>query len=552
MSQEELLQLTNLLFPKALPTPQQLEEQYPPRNLPEGARVTRYAPSPTGHMHLGNLFSAFISERVAHTTGGVFFVRIEDTDKKREIEDGVSAILQDLASFGFQVDEGVTGVGEETGIYGPFHQRQREEIYHVYARELTLQGLAYPCFCTADELSALRERQEAQKLTPGYYGEFAACRNLTLDEIKAKLDAGLPYVLRLRSPGKEEGKVFFDDMIKGKIEMPENTQDVVLLKSDGIPTYHFAHVVDDHLMRTTHVVRGDEWIASAPIHLQLFKLLGFKPPKYAHIAPLMKEDNGGKRKLSKRKDLEAAVSYYFEQGYPAGSVKEYLLTLANSNFEEWRKVNGDAPQDSFAFNLKKMSSSGALVDLVKFNDVSKNVISRLSAEAVAKAVTDWAGEYDKDFHQKLTRDEEFTKGIFAIDRGGNKPRKDLACWRDAVDYTAYFFDAPTEYDLPENISAADAAAILERYVADYDHDVDKDGWFNGLKAICPDLGYSPDVKAYKKDPDAFKGHVGDVSTVVRLAITGRRNTPDLYAIMQLLGKDECVKRIQNAMAFFRQ
>ncbi len=552
MNHEELMQLTNLLFPKPLPTPEQLEERYPVRSLPEGARVTRYAPSPTGHMHLGNLFSAFISERTAHTTGGVFYVRIEDTDKKREIADGVEAILQDLASFGFTVDEGVTGVGEETGIYGPFHQRQREEIYHVYAHELTLQGLAYPCFCTSEDLSVLREKQESEKLTPGYYGEFAICRNLSLEDIKEKIEAGQPFVLRLRSPGNEENKVFFDDMIKGKIEMPENTQDVVLLKSDGIPTYHFAHVVDDHLMRTTHVVRGDEWIASAPIHLQLFKLLGFKPPKYAHIAPLMKEDNGGKRKLSKRKDLEAAVSFYFEKGYPAGSVKEYLLTLANSNFEEWRKVNVDAPQDSFAFNLKKMSSSGALVDLVKFNDVSKNVISRMSADEVSQAVIEWAKEYNEEFYQKLIQDEEFTKGIFSIDRGGNKPRKDLACWTDAVDYTSYFFVAPTEFDLPENIIPADAATVLKRYISHYNHDADKDGWFNGLKEICPELGYSPDVKAYKKDPDAFKGHVGDVSTILRLSITGRCNTPDLYAIMQLLGKEECLKRMQKAIATFIQ
>ncbi len=550
MNQEELLQLTNLLFPKTLPTPEQLELKYPQRSLPDGARVTRYAPSPTGHMHLGNLFSAFISERVAHTSGGIFYVRIEDTDKKREIEDGVSAILQDLERFGFCVDEGVAGHQQEKGIYGPFHQRQREEIYHVYARELTLAGLAYPCFCTADELADLREKQESQKLTPGYYGEFAACRELTLEQIKEKLNAGLPYVLRLRSPGTPEGRVIFEDTIKGKIEMPENNQDVVLLKSDGIPTYHFAHVVDDHLMRTTHVVRGDEWIASAPIHLQLFRLLGFKPPKYAHIAPLMKEDNGGKRKLSKRKDPEAAVSYYFEQGYPAASVKEYLLTLANSNFEEWRKANIDAPQDSFAFNLKKMSSSGALVDLVKFNDVSKNVISRMSADDVAQAVTEWAKEYNQEFYQKLNQNPAFTKGVFSIDRGGNKPRKDLACWQNAIDYSAYFFDAPADYDLPENILPSDAAAILSCYVSGYDHSVDKDGWFNGLKEICPGLGYSPDVKAYKKDPDSYKGHVGDVSTVVRLAITGRRNTPDLFAIMQLLGKDECERRLQKAISFF--
>ncbi|MBR3844678.1 MAG: glutamate--tRNA ligase, partial [Clostridia bacterium] len=322
--------------------------------------------------------------------------------------------------------------------------------------------------------------------------------------------------------------------------------------SDGIPTYHFAHAVDDHLMRTTHVVRGDEWIASAPIHLQLFKLLGFKPPKYAHIAPLMKEENGGKRKLSKRKDPEAAVSYYFEQGYPAVSVREYLLTLANSNYEEWRRANGDAPQDSFPFNLKKMSSSGALVDLVKFNDVSKNVISRMDAQTVADSVIAWAEKYQPDFFERLIQNKEFTTGIFSIDRGGAKPRKDLACWKDAIDYTQYFFEQPTVYDLPETIASSDAALVLQEYGKTYDPQADKDGWFAGLKEICPVLGYSPDVKAYKKDPDAFKGHVGDVSTMVRLAITGRRNTPDLYAIMQILGYDECKKRLEKAIAYFQK
>ena len=552
MNQQECQQLADLLFPARLPTPAQLEEQYKARELPEGARVTRYAPSPTGFMHLGNLFSAFISERTAHTTGGVFYVRIEDTDKKREVEGGVTAILQDLGSFGFKVDEGAAGEWEEIGAYGPYRQSMRKDIYHVYARELTLAGYAYPCFCSADELTAMREKQEAEKLTPGYYGEFAACRDLSLDEIKNRLAQNMPYVLRLRSPGKPEGKAIFDDMIKGKIEMPENNQDIVLLKSDGIPTYHFAHAVDDHLMRTTHVVRGDEWIASAPIHLQLFKLLGFKTPKYAHIAPLMKEENGGKRKLSKRKDPEAAVSYYFEQGYPAVSVREYLLTLANSNYEEWRKANGDAHQDSFPFNLKKMSSSGALVDLVKFNDVSKNVISRMDGQTVAQSVMEWARTYQPEFYEQLSKDQEFTVGIFSIDRGGAKPRKDLACWKDAMDYTEYFFIQPKNYEFPETLVADEGISVLKAYAGAYDANADKDGWFGTLKGICPALGYSPDVKAYKKDPDSFKGHVGDVSTMVRVAITGRRNTPDLYAIMQLLGKEECLARIENAIAFLKQ
>ncbi len=548
MDQQQLTQLSARLFPDPLPTPQQLEARFAPRSLPEGARVTRFAPSPTGHMHLGNLFSSFISERTAHTTGGVFYVRIEDTDQKREVADGVSAILEDLANFGFTVDEGVVSARHEKGDYGPYYQRQRKEIYHVFAKLLLEQGLAYPCFCTAQELEDLRARQEAEKRTPGYYGPYAKWRDADFDSVLARLDAGDPYVLRLRSPGDESRKVVFEDLIKGKIEMPENIQDVVLLKADGIPTYHFAHVVDDHLMRTTHVVRGDEWIASAPIHLQLFKLLGFKPPKYAHIAPLMKEDNGGKRKLSKRKDPEAAVSYYFEQGYPARSVKEYLLTLANSNFEEWRKANPAAPQDAFPFNVKKMSASGALVDLVKFNDVSKNVIAGFSADEITDAVIEWAKTYRPAYYEQLIRDRAFTRGIFAIGRGGAKPRKDLANFAQCEDYTAYFFAAPTAYEWPENVAPADAAAVLRAYQAAFDPAWDSDAWFGALKALCEPLGYCPDVKAYKKDPAGFKGHVGDVSTVVRVALTGRRNTPDLHAIIQLLGPAECEKRVAGAIA----
>lgn len=546
MTENEYTELAALLFPDIIETPEQCEQRFPKRQLKEGARVTRYAPSPTGFMHIGNLFSAFISERVAHTTGGVFYVRIEDTDKKREVEGGVSGILRDLAAFGCTVDEGVISETEEKGEYGPYRQSNRREIYHVFAKSLVEKGFAYPCFCSAETLDEVRKQQEAEKKTTGYYGEYARCRGLCFDEIKENIKAGKPYVLRLRSPGKEDGKVFFDDMIKGKIEMPENTQDIVLLKTDGIPTYHFAHAVDDHLMGTTHVVRGDEWIASAPVHLQLFKLLGFKPPKYAHIAPLMKEEDGGKRKLSKRKDPEAAVSFYFEQGYPAVSVREYLLTLANSNYEEWHKVNKTASQDDFPFNLKKMSSSGALFDLVKFDDVSKNVISGMSADEMYEQIAAWAQKNDPEFFKTFTSNPEFSRFIFTIDRSGKNPRKDIAKWSEVPEYTEYFYSAPAAFDMPENLSSADIKEILEKYAESYDGSADKDGWFAGIKALCEPLGFCPNVKEYKQNPDAFKGHVGDLSTVLRVAVTGRRNTPDLYEIMKLLGREAVVSRLKGA------
>ena len=423
-------------------------------------------------------------------------------------------------------------------------------IYHAYVKSLVAQGLAYPCFCTPDELSAVRARQEAAKQRTGYYGPYAICRDLSPDEAMARMDEGQPYVVRLRSPGDESRRIKFDDMIKGTIEMPENDQDIVLLKTDGIPTYHFAHAVDDHLMRTTHVIRGDEWIASVPIHLQLFRVLGFKPPKYVHVSPIMKEDGSGKRKLSKRKDPEAAVHYYAEQGYPADSVMEYLLTIANSDFEEWRKRNQDAPRSAFPFNLKKMSASGALFDLNKLHDVSKNVIARMDADAVFARILAWAQEYAPDFYTRLDRDRAFARGIFAIDRGGNKPRKDLAKWSDAPEYAAYFFDetfVPSD-ELPETIAPADAAAVLTAYKAVYDPAQDKQAWFQTIKDLCPALGFCPEVKEYKKNPDGYKGHAGDVSTLIRIAVTGRRNTPDLCSIMQLLGTDTVMNRLDRAIA----
>lgn len=541
--------LANLLFSDIDKTPEYYEQLYPQRPLKEGARVSRFAPSPTGFLHIGGLFAAMVAKLNASTTNGVFFLRIEDTDKKREITDGVSEIIKGLEAFGVTPDEGVMGFEKEEGNYGPYQQSHRREIYRCFAKDLVLKGLAYPCFCSEEELNALREKQETEGVNKGYYGKWAHCRNLSYEEQEKLIKEGKPYVLRLRSPGNEEHKISFDDLVKGKIEMPENIMDVVLLKTDGIPTYHFAHAVDDHLMRTTHVIRGDEWIASVPLHIQLFKCCGFKVPKYAHIAPIMKEENGGKRKLSKRKDPEAAVTYYSQEGYPKESVIEYLLTLANSNFEDWRKTNKTAPQSAFPFNLKKMSASGALFDLAKLNDVSKNVISVMSAEEVYTLVTDWAKEYNEKLYALLTRDPEFSTKLFSIDRGTAKPRKDIAKWSEIESYCEYFFDElyTPDYTMPENVSNEEAAAILKKYLEVYSHSQDKDGWFDTVKSICEPLGYTPNVKEYKKNPEAYKGHVGDVSSVIRIAVTSRRNTPDLYAIMQLLGEEKVRERIAAAI-----
>ena len=540
--------LANLLFPDVAETVEDLEKRYPERDLKEGARVTRFAPSPTGYLHIGGLFGALVDVLTARATNGVSYLRIEDTDKKREIEDGVSAIINGFDSFGIGFDEGVTGFNEEKGEYGPYTQSQRAGIYHVVAKALVEQGLAYPCFCTSEELTELRATQEKDgALITGYFGKYAKCRDVTLEQIEENLKADKPYVLRFRSEGSEDKRIMFEDMIRGKIEMPENVIDEVLLKSDGIPTYHFAHACDDHFMRTTHVIRGEEWISSVPKHIALFKACGFKVPKYAHTPQVMKidEDDGTKRKLSKRKDPEAAVSYFVEQGFPKESLIEYLLTLLNSNFEDWRRANPKEDAFGFPFNLKKMSPSGCLFDLVKLNDVSKNVISVMKADEVYNLVSEWSQKYDEDFYKVFTKDKAFSTEMVNIDRESNKPRKDIAKWCEVKDYYSYMFNEyyVPDFDLPENISMEDAKAILNEYIKVFDVDDDKDTWFNKIKELCSPLGFTPNVKEYKQNPEKFKGHVGDVSTVIRLAVTGRKNTPDLYSIMKLLGKDEVVKRL---------
>ena len=544
--------MAELLLPNIDKTPDYYENLYPERNLPEGARVTRFAPSPTGYLHLGGLFGATADMLTAKGTKGVFILRIEDTDKKREIEDGVTGIIEGLEAFGVIPDEGVTGLGTERGAYGPYTQSKRKDIYQCFAKELIKKGLAYPCFCSAEKLDEIRSEQEKAGVNKGYYGEWACCRNITVEEAEKRIAAGEQFVVRFRSPGVETNKCYFEDVIRGKIEMQENTQDVVILKTDGIPTYHFAHAVDDHFMRTTHVIRGDEWIASVPIHLQLFKACGFKIPKFAHTAAVMKEENGGKRKLSKRKDPEAAVSYFVEKGYPAECVIEYLLTLLNSNFEDWRRTNKDASIDSFPYNLKKMSVSGALFDMNKLNDISKNKIAFMSADEVYSRACEWAKTYDGDFYAKLTENEAKQKAIINLDREGKNPRKDIAKWDELKNYFSYFYPEYYEenFTLPEHIGKEDAIAILKAYSAVYSPEDQKDEWFSKIKDLCEPLGFTPNVKEFKQNPDAFKGHVGDVSTVIRIAITSRTNTPDLCAIMGILGKDEVLSRIERAIKFY--
>ncbi len=540
--------LADLLFPDVTGTVVDLEEKYPERGLKEGARVTRFAPSPTGYLHIGAFYTALVNILTANVSGGKAFLRIEDTDKKREIADGVSAIIDGFKDFGIEFSEGVTGFDSEEGAYGPYTQSKRAEIYHIVAKELVQKGLAYPCFCSAEELSALREEQEkGDALIWGYFGKWAKCRDLSFEEIEKNIKEGKPYVLRFRSEGSEDKRIFFDDMIRGKIEMPENIIDEVLLKSDGIPTYHFAHICDDHFMRTTHVIRAEEWLSSVPKHIAIFKACGFKVPKYAHLSQVMKldEDDGNKRKISKRKDPEAAVSYFFEAGFPRESILEYLFTLINSNFEEWRKANPKLSVFDFPFNLKKMSPSGCLFDLVKLNDVSKNVISVMDAKTVYDYIAEWAEKYDEDFYKAFVKDPAFSQNMVNIDRESPKPRKDIAKWSEVKEYFSYMFDEfyQAEFELPENIEKEDAKKILQSYLAVYDDKDDKDIWFSKIKDLCEPLGFTPNVKEYKKTPELFKGHVGDVSTVIRLAVTSRKNTPDLCSIMSLLGKDKVTDRI---------
>ena len=540
--------LAERLFPNITDTPESLEEKYPLRDLPEGAVVTRMAPSPTGFVHLGNLVQGLTAERMAHQSGGVLFLRVEDTDAKREVPGAVEVLIDTLKHYGIQFDEGATKEGD-AGLYGPYRQRQRAAIYHVYAKKLVAQGMAYPCFCTEEELAAMREKQEAAKETTGYYGKYAMWRDRSMEDIQAQLNAGNPWVLRFRSEGSIENQFKFDDLVKGKLTITENDVDHVLLKSDGIPTYHFAHAVDDHLMRTTHVVRGDEWLPTLPFHIQLFKALDFKLPKYVHIGPLMKMDGNSKRKLSKRKDPELALTYYKAEGFPVEAVYEYIMTLLNSNYEDWRRANPTSPATDFKFSPKKLNPAGNLFDYAKLTDVSKNEIAKMDAQKVYTLVTEWATEFDPDFAQKLKADPDFAKAIFAIGRGGKKPRKDLATWVDAKPYMGFFYDDYLEIPVfDEKFDKAVVIDALNRFLACFDINDDSAVWFDKVKAVTEAMGFTTDMKAYKADPDAFPGTVADVSTFIRQAVTGKTNSPDLYTVMQILGYDRTVSRIRATIA----
>ncbi len=556
-------ELAELLFPEITKTIEDLEREYPERDLPEGARVTRLAPSPTGFIHLGNLYGAMADERMAHQSEGVCFLRVEDTDEKREVKGAIPVLLDTLSYFGIYFDEGgckagtpgsrpsgVDPEGAEIGNYGPYWQSARGDIYKTCIKYLVEKGMAYPCFMTEEEIDAVRKEQEANKINPGIYGRYAKDRDLSLEEIKDRIAKGMPYVIRFRSPGDESRYFTCFDEIRGNISMPENVQDVVILKKNDLPTYHFAHVVDDHFMRTTHVVRGEEWMASLPIHVQLFEAMGWEHPVYVHTTSLMKidEETGQKRKLSKRKDPELGLSYYKELGYFPEAVREYLLTILCSDFEEWRIANPYADYNEFRFSAEKMSDSGTLFDTNKLNDVSKDVLARKSAAEIYDFMLGWAREFQPGKAALIDGNKEMLLKVFDIDRGGEKPRKDLIYAQQIFEFVKYFFEEYFVYESewPAEVSTEDRKEIFRRYLETYDPADDNPAWFEKVRAITADMGYAVKPKDYKKNPDMYKGHVGHVSGVIRIAITGRANSPDLWTVQQILGREEVERRIRKA------
>ena len=535
--------LANLLYPDVTMTIDDLERKYPERNLPDGAEVMRFAPSPTGRMHLGNLYASFVPEVIATQTNGVFIVRIEDTDQKRKIENGIELGINDLEHYEYKVDEHPIKGGD----YGPYVQTGRIDIYHAVAKYLVSIGRAYPCFCSEDDLTHMREKQEARKDRIGYYGHYAKCRNLTYDEIKEKIENGEKWVLRLKSMGDFNKKIIFKDQIKGTIELPENDLDQVLVKSDGIPPYAFAHVCDDHFMRVTTVTRDDSYIASVPYHLELWNACGFKAPKFSHILPLNIKDGDSVRKISKRKDPEAAAYFYHEKGVPVEAIKLYFATLMNSNFDGWYLQNPDKSYRDFEFSFSKMSKNGPLFDLDKIINISKNYISKLSALEVYNNLLDWANEFDKDFAELITKHKDYTISILNIEREQKKPRKDFSCYSEIKSYIWYMYNelfTDVEYEWQNIKDTNEIKQILNEYVENYYNVTDdKDTWFNKMKLLSDKLSYASDMKVYKENPNNFKGSIVDISMVIRVALTGKSMTPDLYEIMKLLGKDVITKRI---------
>jgi glutamyl-tRNA synthetase len=604
------IELAELMFPEITETPESYEDKYPPRNLADGVLVTRLGPSPTGFIHLGNLYVAMVNERLAHQSGGIFFLRVEDTDDKREVEGAAEAVINGLSYYGVNFDEGI-GTGGATeranaggggagydsaikrpgtepggtaartdagtgGAYAPYRQSERGPIYRCYVKRLVAEGKAYPCFMSGGEIDNMRKSQERLNVTPGVYGEWAKCRNFTNDEAALRIRGENPYVVRFRA-ADSPADISVTDGIRGELSMPGNNMDTIILKTNGIPTYHFAHVVDDHLMRTTHVIRGEEWLSSLPIHIDLFEALGWKPPEYCHTTVLMKNDCDIKRKLSKRKDPESSLDYYRREGYHPEAVREYLFTVINSNYEEWRLENPDSPYTDFTFTTEKMSRSGTLFDMDKLRDVSKEVLLRIPAEKLAEFLIDWAKYAEKGNTKSpgdakspegvgptvlppqglstqsdaelLSRDKKYLEKIIDIGRNGEKPRKDLAYGAQILDFIGYFFDEKFKISepWPENVPSDDIPALLNGYLATYKHADDQSEWFGKIRALAEANGYAAKPKDFKKEPDRYKGHVGDVSTVVRLAIMGRRNSPDLWEIQQILGEERVRRRVADAV-----
>ncbi len=551
--------LAELLFPNLKYSIEDIENMYPPRQLPEGAKVTRFAPSPTGFVHFGGLFPTTVAERLAHQSGGILYLRIEDTDAKREVPGAAEALIKTLATYGIAFDEGAVlgedGTITDKGSYGPYRQSRRKDIYQAFAKQLVREGKAYPCFTTEEELEELQSINKKEEIKNTDWqaqadekkARMLEARNITIEDVEKNLAAGNPFVLRILASGDGERKIKVSDLIKGNMEIPENDEDFVLLKSDGIPTYHFAHAIDDHFMGTTHVIRGEEWLPSLAKHIQLFAYLGFKVPKYMHIAQIMRLDEAGnKKKLSKR-DMGANMDDYTEMGYSPAAVCEYVMTLLNSNYEEWRMQNLDKSYRDFPFSIKKMSVSGCLFDFNKLEDVSKNVLSRMSAGEVVAQLSAWAKQFDTELYEELSADTDYAERIFAIGRGGKKPRKDIATWRDARAYMGFFYDRffKLENEYPEKFSHDDIKAVLGGFLDTYDENDDSGVWFEKIKAISESFGYTPDMKAYKASPESYKGSVADASMFIRVAVTGRVNSPDLYEVMHVLGYDKTVARIRD-------
>ena len=543
----DLKKLASALIPDKdlLPTAE-YEKIYPERRMEVKAEVTRLAPSPTGFIHLGNLYSALADERSAHTTGGIFYLRIEDTDEKRKVDGAVESVIRSLRYFGIGFDEGAE-IDSPLNKYGPYYQRQREKIYKSFVKDLIEKGLAYPCFCSEEELGSVRERQTANKETTGYYGKYAKCRSLSEDEIYKNLKEGKKFVIRLKSQGSIENKIAFKDAIKGEVTVTENDQDVVILKSDGIPTYHFAHAIDDHFMRTTLVIRGEEWLSSLPVHLELHKVLGFKPPKYAHTSSLMKMDGETKRKLSKRKDPELSLDYYRKAGYFPLAVVKYLMTLLNSDFEEWCLKNPDADYRSFRFRIEKMNKSGALFDLDKLNDVSKNEISRLSAEECFEFLNGWVTEFGTDSDREHFIDRDYIVKILnlILGVGGKKRRKDIERAEQGVRLIDYFFDDTFAPEYNYRFGKDIVNAVLDGFSKLYDEADDNSVWFGKVKQVAEDVGFASEMSVYKAEPEKFGGSVSDIAEILRIAVTGKPNSPDLCSIMKILGGARSVGRMKN-------